>query len=822
MISIVFLLSIVWLGFVLDAEFGITGGDFLVRLAAAITLGCFWSAWLVYLLAWCSSGLHLWTVIDALGLILLFNFYAWRTWRRDFAWFSSLLTFDRRFWRTYFIFPVVVTALFIFGVWISREGDILYQGNFTDLAFHMSTTSAFLEQSAFPPLNPQFAPAKLSYHFMADFFAAILCRGGFSLFYGMKAPMVLFAFSLSALTCHFFHVILKRSQAAVYACILFLFGHVGFFNLVYGLAGHPVGNGPLSLGSWSQVEDHLIYPYFNFLNVVIDFFEPQPPFLYGFPLALLALLILFRKYSRPAPTDRGTYFVIALVALLPLFHMHSFLVLAPLLALFLLSEGWLGPIFATARDPGAYPAAPDPDFCGRVSVKVVAVMLAGLAVVLQFAFILSQRKAPGFSAFDVGDRLGALPEIPTFLHAQRLWFWIRAAGMPFVLGLTGFFLAPTFQVRRQDADRRVNLALLALFAITSGYFVLINFYRFTPNWGDSNKFFLYWDLLLCLYAGRLLARLAAASRPLKAAAWVLLLLGAIIPTALELSMRWQRGPSTLFTACDRATADWIRQHTPPDAVFLTANTYTHYVPALAGRRVVNGSYTRETGFADDAIEALVSRAYREANPAVISTVPVNYLVVGPDEMGRYHVSRAAMARRQKLIYEENCRGLRYAVYEVRPVSPEQLAEDQKQSEAKGYVWLSELDPASVQQFGNLQYDESFNQTPLTLNGKTYAAGLGTHAPSEIKFELNGKYQAFQSDLGVDDSEIGSVASVIFRVNVDGKIVYSSDVLKAGAPHQTVNLDLTGAQMLTLLVEDAGDGNHNDHADWAEARLVAKK
>ncbi len=393
--------------------------------------------------------------------------------------------------------------------------------------------------------------------------------------------------------------------------------------------------------------------------------------------------------------------------------------------------------------------------------------------------------------------------------------------MPFVLGLIGFFLAPTFQIRRQDPDRRANLALLAMFAVTSGYFVVINFYRFTPSWGDSNKFFLYWDLMLCLYAGRLLSRLWATSRAGQAVALTLLSLGSILPFADEWSLRYRRGSSTLFTASDQTVADWIKANTPKDAVFLTANSYTHLVPALAGRRVVNGSYTVETGYADGKIEELVTRAYREANPGLIKTVPVTHLLVGPEERSRYFVNRGALGRWHQLIFDQTYDGTRYSIYEVREVSDAELDAERKKGDLAGFVWLSEQPPTFVQQFGNLQYDESFNMTALKLNGYIYASGLGTHAPSEIRFDLNGNFKVFESDAGVDDSEMGSPGSVIFRVKVDDQIVYSSGVMRPGMPHEKIAVNVAGATTLTLLVEDAGDGNHNDHADWAGAKLIRR-
>ena len=41
---------------------------------------------------------------------------------------------------------------------------------------------------------------------------------------------------------------------------------------------------------------------------------------------------------------------------------------------------------------------------------------------------------------------------------------------------------------------------------------------------------------------------------------------------------------------------------------------------------------------------------------------------------------------------------------------------------------------------------------------------------------------------------------------------------ASAP-QPIDVDVTGAQYLTLATDDAGDTNAHDHADWADAKLV---
>jgi hypothetical protein len=108
---------------------------------------------------------------------------------------------------------------------------------------------------------------------------------------------------------------------------------------------------------------------------------------------------------------------------------------------------------------------------------------------------------------------------------------------------------------------------------------------------------------------------------------------------------------------------------------------------------------------------------------------------------------------------------------------------------------------------------------ITLNGVTYARGIGIHAASDITFALGGNYTQFLSDIGVDD-EVGNAGSVIFQVYLDGVLSYTSSTLTGSSATQQVNLNVTGKQTLRLVVTDAGNGATSDHADWANARLMS--
>lgn len=108
--------------------------------------------------------------------------------------------------------------------------------------------------------------------------------------------------------------------------------------------------------------------------------------------------------------------------------------------------------------------------------------------------------------------------------------------------------------------------------------------------------------------------------------------------------------------------------------------------------------------------------------------------------------------------------------------------------------------------------------PITLGGVVYAKGLGAHAPSAIEYYTGKRCRTVTADVGVDD-EKGAKGTVAFEIWADGALVASTGVLTNTMPAQPVSADVTGAQVVRLVVTDGGDGVDSDHADWADARLT---
>ena len=142
------------------------------------------------------------------------------------------------------------------------------------------------------------------------------------------------------------------------------------------------------------------------------------------------------------------------------------------------------------------------------------------------------------------------------------------------------------------------------------------------------------------------------------------------------------------------------------------------------------------------------------------------------------------------------------------------------------VYLSDIEwKSATTGWGSIQKDKSVDENGLTLatdsGVKTFDKGIGTHANSEIVYDLAGKgFTAFSTYVGLDQ-ETDGYGTILFQVLLDGVKVFDSGKMTASNAAKLINLDVTGKQELKLIVTDAGDDNSYDHADWADAQFKIK-
>jgi alpha-galactosidase len=144
---------------------------------------------------------------------------------------------------------------------------------------------------------------------------------------------------------------------------------------------------------------------------------------------------------------------------------------------------------------------------------------------------------------------------------------------------------------------------------------------------------------------------------------------------------------------------------------------------------------------------------------------------------------------------------------------------------RGEVFLSDVPwTYAVSGFGPIELDTSNGEeaagdgVTLRLRGAAYDKGIGTHAPSLIRYRLERACRRFTADVGIDDETSGR-GSVQFEVWADGVRLFESGTMTGTSPPKRVDVNLTGRREMRLFVGIAGDAYGLDHADWANALLT---
>ncbi len=114
----------------------------------------------------------------------------------------------------------------------------------------------------------------------------------------------------------------------------------------------------------------------------------------------------------------------------------------------------------------------------------------------------------------------------------------------------------------------------------------------------------------------------------------------------------------------------------------------------------------------------------------------------------------------------------------------------------------------------------------TQNSATtsYSLGLGTHAFSEIIYDLGShSFNKFKAEVGRDfgsyNCNCGNQTIVFKIVNDNNGAVLAGPITKSIWQTATpIEATITGISKIKLVVEDGGDNNWGDWADWVNARL----
>lgn len=121
-----------------------------------------------------------------------------------------------------------------------------------------------------------------------------------------------------------------------------------------------------------------------------------------------------------------------------------------------------------------------------------------------------------------------------------------------------------------------------------------------------------------------------------------------------------------------------------------------------------------------------------------------------------------------------------------------------------------------------QKDRSVESNIMKIRDKSYFKGLGVHAETAIAVNVPSGYTHFVAEVGIDEKIAHDApATVIFRVMGDGAILYESPVMMPDMAPRRIDISVADITQIILEALPTRDGTNSDHANWGNARFVAR-
>ncbi len=529
-----------------------------------------------------------------------------------------------------------LTIMNLYGVFRIDEVGNLYAFHtvWADYPFHTSVITAFVYRAdlSFPLNYPQFLHIEMHYPFLMDFYSAVLMKGGLDLRCSLIIPNILFQLSFFGLFFFLAYKLTGLKKVGLLATFIFIF------------AGLPAGLQSVNI---------------HFLNPMYAVLMPQRTAMIGMGISFAVyILLLHALFTDERDTQRQAYreLILAgvLIGLLPYIHAHSFMVTA-FVALFLSAV-----------------------VCLKTRNLWVLISLLVPLILLSLPQIMSIRTGisedffvffPGWTegnrnmimGFDWSSIATTVFSIAKTITVLQMFWALNAGGLIILLSL-GIL----------KADNKARLFYLPFLLL----FVIANFVKFQPWYFDNYKIFIYWLALTAVMASLAILWVTDFNkRFFKTLATVLLAILILASTSFGLvtHVAMVEDSYVIWTQEETEIADWVRENTPPDSVFLTGSAHNHPIPSLSGRPRVMGyeGWLWSHGINWTMINARKrdEMAMFGGNYALVKDYGVDYVCIGPYERAfardnQFDINYSAFddETRYDLAYEGS--GGRWRIYEV--------------------------------------------------------------------------------------------------------------------------------------------------------------
>ncbi len=454
------------------------------------------------------------------------------------------------------------------------------QSTYGDLAMHMSFVTS-LKDAAFPPDYALFPGQQLSYPFLMDSLSTSFYLFGWSVQAALSVPgTLMMALCFMGVMCLARQMTSGRRTVILAAQLFFLNGGLGFIYH-FDMAGGTEWDGTVTL--WTRIQDILNGYYqtppnqpdtynLQWANVIADLMVPQRTLLGGWCMVTPCFYLLWCGFDRRYRSEQGFRPIVLLGVwggLLPLIHTHSFTALA-LVSLGMLAYD-MGHEERKIRQFGWYA------LYGGIACVLSLPQLIGFTFNQVFQ---GQEQSNSFlelwfnwrnTAYTSTELQGTAAGMRDFYG----WFYLKNIGLPFLILVFAMF-------ERNGKWRRIIAGALPVI-------LAAELIRFQPNIYDNNKLlYLAW-LLCCMVVADWCRVLWQRLKGLRARPFIAALAAVTFFLSASLTL-WREAVSNYqaFSPGAVKVGEYVRDHTEPDATFLTGTQHLNPVASIAGRKIVCG------------------------------------------------------------------------------------------------------------------------------------------------------------------------------------------------------------------------------------------
>lgn len=514
-----------------------------------------------------------------------------------------------------------------------------------DWAAHFTMGSAMENRGLILETSPFLLGAKFSYPFVADMISAILLRISGDFIYSFVIPSFFLSIFLVWTVYYFFLTLWKSEKKAILSSLIFLLnGGLGFYFYI-----KEAINGSRPLLTYLINPIHEVTRYDNqsikWINIIDSMIIPQRAFLLGFPLTVLALILIYKNYFENKKLNIKTNIIAGIIlGLMPIIHTHSFL------AAFIILSFWsIEHILNHSKinfKKKTIEKWPTEQIKNWSNLFVITSLIALPLIFRYFTGNINQ----SFSKFYPGW-LAKSFEMNWFEFWWRNWFLV-----PW-LSVTGFLMIA-----------KKNIKKLFIFSPFIFIFIIANLYLFQPFAWDNTKMFVWSSLgfsYLTVYAlDGMLNKQRGKNKfylpkkikyPIFGTVFLLIILSGLMDAYYII--RHDLHNHVMYSKEELELTNWVRGETPKESIWMTGEQHNHFVFNLTGRQTLltYRGWLWTHGYNYLPMQNDLSLMYKNpaANMDLFKKYGIDYIVIGNNEKTVWHANEAEFKKIFPLIKQTN-------------------------------------------------------------------------------------------------------------------------------------------------------------------------